>query len=657
MLNCDPTILRAPELLKLKDPDTHPHALVYTTDIPADGQCYRCGLPPDRRVLHGYVCNQRLVTKSASNFSESSCLSNNGAFLCLRCADRMYTDEPTLPTDDDGNYTAADLQPCKFSEQPILPYKTIDVVFDSTNCWLNLQHFSPAVVLYDLWNPMYWHPFTSLVTSFRAFSVASKGLRKAKSKEYFDHIRSRILGKLKKSMESVRRNGNLSTYFQRDALLMQHMEKGLELTFKRELADNVDASGFLSAETLSLDAEINEWKLELYSKVPANHRLTGHTFLFSFTDSIEISRIVLERINFLYLKEPGTQFVVSSFIGKLPNSVKAAYVYVGIVHPLSEGTLQQISELRTQDAFQTNGTTNALTDEVIERNRMFIQRMQIFENDTEFVSKMRAELYNKELRAGAVPAGGVVNINKGTNSKAPSDAKSFVRSQVDFGSTVDGVLGMSDSSGRQEERHPLLSRQMSEQVETVRPPAVGVGGYFSGIGQSVESAGSTVYSGMSTDQAAKMAANAATYVTGLFGAPGQLERPGENRPMRPMPVKPPKDLSRKGPVNTPLPLDSPLNPTDAELREIYRPVRVEKVVGERQYLRHVPTGYTIPLPAQAPLQRVIEMGAEDLTTHVHVTAAHVSNVVTRVEPPREAAYEFNMRADARNRPPSDSSRN
>ncbi len=39
-----------------------------------------------------------------------------------------------------------------------LPYKTIDVVFNKRNIWLNLQNQNPSGIFYDLWDRDRWLP-------------------------------------------------------------------------------------------------------------------------------------------------------------------------------------------------------------------------------------------------------------------------------------------------------------------------------------------------------------------------------------------------------------------------------------------------------------------------------------------------------------------
>ena len=679
---CDPFIMRSPELLKLMDAETHQHALVYSTSITPTCWCYRCGQPPT--VLQGYVCNMRIMKGGRYSQGDTACLTDDGSYLCLKCADRLFKDEPPLPTDENGDLSIESLPPAKFAEQPIMPYKTIDIVFDATNCWMNLQHFCPSSIYYDLWNPLYWHPFTSVITLFRSFSLASKGLRKAKPRDYFENIKARVSNKLKKSIESVRRNGNLSTYIQREPLLMEHVEKGLELIFKRELIDDIDQHGYITTDAATMDAAIRDWRLELYAKVPQNHKFIGHTFLFSFTDAIEISRIVLDKINFLALKEVGTQFVVASYIGKLPNSVKAAYVYIGIVFPLTESTARQVTEIRNADSFQSNATVSAFSDEVIERNRLFVQRMQVFENDTDFISKMRGDLYNKEIKGatGRAAAGtsNVVQINKGNPTKAPFSVSEPVVSSVDY------VVGSSpDLIDPEDENAQLLAAEQAEGdysgAELGADSGKNLGGRFanlfnplgavssakplipydtSDVTQQVAEAPGTgsaspldvISSGAAAGIATTVASGAASYFSNLFGgssAAASTGKPVESAPLL-LPTKNTKraprvkDLSKRGIVTSPLDQTASIDPTEEELREIYKPKSVERVISTKQFLHHVPTGYNIPVPPQEPMRKVLQLGGEDLTTSIKVTSAEVRNVVRRIDPPKEAVYAFKMQS-------------
>ena len=634
MIDCDPDILRAGEILKIVDPQIHQHALVYSSDVPMKARCMQCGAGPVRKKVHGYICNKRISGKLSG---EDACATDEKTFLCLTCA------EKALHTVSDSEVQTVPDAECKFADQPVLPYKTIDVVFDNTNVWMNLQHFSPTSILYDLWNPDYWQPFTSISTVFRSFSLASKGLRKARAGEYFENIKGRVLTKLYKAIESVRRNGNLATFFQKDALLVAHIEKGLDLAFRAELVDQVnEADGLPAPGKAKIDAEIDRWKLELYSKVPKNHKFVGHTFLFSFTDAAEISRIVLDRIDFIAQSLLGTQFVVACYTGKLPNSVKAAYVYVGIVSPLSPDNMHRVVEQRTHDSFQTNATTNVFTDEVVERNKLFTQRIQVFENDTDFISRMRADLYNKG-------SGGPTSITFKSTSKAPG---SFMaqRSFVDEGGDeTDALLGEGRDMTMPEIPEEPVEMSMGSSFSNPFGNLTSVFAARQAAEEQMEEETDQPESSALLERASGAAGTAMSMFGSLFNSGGQsgetMEQPVEQSAVtRPPVVRPPvvKDLHRQGHVTSPFSRVSALNPTPEELAEIYKPYTVEKVVSQKKYLKHVDTGYLIPLPPQEPLRRAVELGAGHLTTEVQVSAAQIAKNTKKVPPPKEVIYEYNM---------------
>jgi len=42
---------------------------------------------------------------------------------------------------------------------PLLPYDSVEVIFNHENCWANLQNHHPACISYDIINPARWDPF------------------------------------------------------------------------------------------------------------------------------------------------------------------------------------------------------------------------------------------------------------------------------------------------------------------------------------------------------------------------------------------------------------------------------------------------------------------------------------------------------------------
>ena len=638
MIDCDPTILRSQEILKILDSQIHPHALVFDSDINPRAQCMQCRKQCEPGKRQGFVCNKKIADISRLG-AMGACSTDEKSFLCLTCAERSFPPTEYQPKDN----------LVKFFDQPILPYKTIDVIFDHTNVWMNLQNFCPNSIYYDLWNSDYWHPFTTVLTTFRSFSLASKGLRKARSSEYYENIRNRILSRVQKSIESVRRNGNLSSFFQRDPLIIGHIERGLELQFKLELVDLLDVNGKPPPARVKLESELQRWKVELYSKIPSNHRFTGHNFLFSFTDAVEISRIILDRIDFLSLNAIGNQFVLACFTGKLPNSVKAAYVYIAIVHPISEDVATKVAEQRKTD--ETEGVSeNVFADEVVERNRLFRQKTVVFEDETDFVSRMRGELYKNQDKTGAVAP--VVIFKSFQNAvKAPFNPSNLVGgSRVDVGLSDEeaAVEGGRDYDAEEAEIEQRFRRTMSEKEAFSNPFARLTEVFQQNSDDQIGGLLGNLFSPRVAEEGVEGAApgGAMEMFSSMWNGQGEsgtlVEKKVVKKPPRISAEERKKMIAKQGPVTSPFDRKSALQPTPQELDEIYKPYTVQRNVGRKKFIRHKETGYTIPLPPQEPLRRAVELGAGNLTTQVQVETAHITTVKKKVPPPKDIVYEFNM---------------
>ena len=143
--------------------------------------------------------------------------------------------------------------------------------------------------------------------------------------------------------------------------------------------------------------------------------------------------------------------------------------------------------------------------------------------------------------------------------------------------------------------------------------------------------------------------SAAAMFDSLFSKPIQAETPVDIAPTVVAPQvhhsspETEKLLARKGPITSPFSQGSAMAPTEDELREIYKPYTVRRVVSSKKYLRHIETGYLIPLPPQEPLRRAVELGAGKLTTQVDIPTSQSSTVTRKVAPaPKEVVYDFNM---------------
>jgi len=126
--------------------------------------------------------------------------------------------------------------------------------------------------------------------------------------------------------------------------------------------------------------------------------------------------------------------------------------------------------------------------------------------------------------------------------------------------------------------------------------------------------------------ASQAASDAASYLTSFLTSSVQ---PPPSSSSQPLPVN---FYAKKSTITSPLSRINPVNPSAAELAQIYQPKKVQVELGVRQYLRHMPSGFSVPIPPQELMKKAVEMGA--LTRKVHVTKAQEMTVIKKIDPPR-----------------------
>ena len=110
----------------------------------------------------------------------------------------------------------------------ILPYKTIDIVFNKKNIWINLQNPDPVRILYDLYNnqrwmsvlktrndagkEMIWKNDIPTFYSFRNFASFY-------TEDEMEATKKSILKAVNEAIRSTRMIKNLSTKFKRAVIL------------------------------------------------------------------------------------------------------------------------------------------------------------------------------------------------------------------------------------------------------------------------------------------------------------------------------------------------------------------------------------------------------------------------------------------------------
>ena len=151
---------------------------------------------------------------------------------------------------------------------PVLPYRTVDVVFDNYNCWANLQHPHPGKIFWDLWNPMYWYPFAPSTSGLTPCFPSCRFPVSSRDDDWCRALTCKLEQRLKAAIRLVRNQRNLGTTFVRSKILTKFLEAGLKLRARLESSSDDDRGGAL--------ARLEDWQHLFEGKTPSKHTHT-HT--------------------------------------------------------------------------------------------------------------------------------------------------------------------------------------------------------------------------------------------------------------------------------------------------------------------------------------------------------------------------------------------
>ncbi|CAJ1447128.1 unnamed protein product [Effrenium voratum] len=164
-----------------EDPhEGHEHDMVYV-DILDLGLRER---PTEDRGETGRRCATCNALPGGQYFSRGFncevCEKAGGSFmLCFSCADPLFKDDDQLQAADNEIREPFDLVKERFDFDAynelrgpddsnfVLPYKSVEVIFNNANIWMNLQDEDPRFIFWDLASKDYWQPFVPKVAGLR----------------------------------------------------------------------------------------------------------------------------------------------------------------------------------------------------------------------------------------------------------------------------------------------------------------------------------------------------------------------------------------------------------------------------------------------------------------------------------------------------------
>ncbi|VWU49711.1 double C2-like domain-containing protein, putative, partial [Hepatocystis sp. ex Piliocolobus tephrosceles] len=214
-----------------------------------------------------------------------------------------------------------------------LPYKTIDLIFNNKNIYVNLQDPNPLNIWYDYWNIEYWFPFSSVEYNIKPCFTIYNFCHKTEDTE-LDKMAKELRSKIEKNINVFRASRNLSTRWNRDETLETFLQVGIELLHQLNTARTED--------TLLAKVKIDDWKKALYQKVPPSHRLLGFPYHFNTCKSKFISNKLISTLAILESRDRTLCFSLAVCLYSLPGNFISTYIYIISCVKITQRELRKI---------------------------------------------------------------------------------------------------------------------------------------------------------------------------------------------------------------------------------------------------------------------------------------------------------------------------
>lgn len=210
---------------------------------------------------------------------------------------------------------------------PRLPYRSLDMVFNHLNIWVNKQEPNPGKIWFDLWRAGYWHQFSLEHHDIKPCFLP-RAVGTVPSHSVVAALKEEIVDRCQNEIGQFRASRHLGTRWNRDADLQRFLELGLELLYASETTGEDDRG--------AVEGRRDDWKQTLYGKVPRSWRLRALPLHFNQPNSKMIADTVVQRCDFLECRERSSTFALSVFLKPLPGDLISIYILVVLLHRVTE---------------------------------------------------------------------------------------------------------------------------------------------------------------------------------------------------------------------------------------------------------------------------------------------------------------------------------
>lgn len=223
---------------------------------------------------------------------------------------------------------------------PKLPYRSLDMLFNHFNIWVNKQDPNPGKIWFDLWRENFWHQFTPENYDIKPCFVPRVVGRMA-NEAYVATTLIEIKERCRTAVTKFRASRNITTRWNNDIDLQEFLLKGLQLLHQAETARDEDIR--------LAELKRRDWKKALYAKVPLSCRLKGITIHFNRCDCATVADTLVRRCDFLESRARSATFALAGYMRVFPGHLSSLYIVIILVHRVPERERRKIREQQEKE--------------------------------------------------------------------------------------------------------------------------------------------------------------------------------------------------------------------------------------------------------------------------------------------------------------------
>jgi C2 domain len=216
------------------------------------------------------------------------------------------------------------------SNEVDLPYRSIEFIFNNKNIFMNLQHFDPARILYDIYDNTLWHPFIESnfkpLGAFYPPPILSPPLLPPLAKKLY----ASILKEMKMGISALRSGKNLGTSWknQKDQCI-QLMEDHL-LFLEKISRGEIDEKNAKAGK--------REWGLKMRQFMPKSYRISAIPGHFNYPEPDRIAQLFIDQAkDFFTMQSKKVKWAVAVRLFPYVSKVISIRILVAAFYPVPGG--------------------------------------------------------------------------------------------------------------------------------------------------------------------------------------------------------------------------------------------------------------------------------------------------------------------------------